>query len=88
MLSAFLLVKANGCLNGLSTYLADGEDLAWAAEEGGQLYPQLIENIAEAALRAGARRRLAAHPSRPETHRRALKRPASLRRFRAEVRRT
>jgi D-alanine-D-alanine ligase len=28
-------------------YLADGEDLAWAAEEGGQLYPQLIEKIAE-----------------------------------------
>lgn len=31
-------------------YLADGEDLAWAAEEGGQLYPQLIESIAEAAV--------------------------------------
>jgi D-alanine-D-alanine ligase len=34
-------------------YLADGEDLAWAAEEGGQLYPQLIENIAEAAASRG-----------------------------------
>ncbi len=27
-------------------YLADGEDLAWAAEEGGELYPQLIHKIA------------------------------------------
>jgi D-alanine-D-alanine ligase len=35
-------------------YLADGEDLAWAAEEGGVLYPQLIENIAQL---AAARRR-------------------------------
>jgi D-alanine-D-alanine ligase len=34
-------------------YLADGEDLAWAAEEGGQLYPQLIEKIAEAAASRG-----------------------------------
>jgi D-alanine-D-alanine ligase len=34
-------------------YLADGEDLAWAAEEGGQLYPQLIEKIAEAAVSRG-----------------------------------
>lgn len=31
-------------------YLADGEDLAWAAEEGGHPYPQLIERIAEMAL--------------------------------------
>lgn len=31
-------------------YLADGEDLAWAAEEGGYPYPQLIEKIAEWAL--------------------------------------
>jgi D-alanine-D-alanine ligase len=30
-------------------YLADGEDLAWAAEEGGSPYPQLILNIAEMA---------------------------------------
>jgi D-alanine-D-alanine ligase len=30
-------------------YLADGEDLAWAAEEGGEPYPQLIEQIAELA---------------------------------------
>jgi len=34
-------------------YLADGEDLAWAAEEGGQLYPQLIEKIAESAASRG-----------------------------------
>lgn len=31
-------------------YLADGEDLAWAAEEGGLLYPQLVEKIAQMAL--------------------------------------
>jgi D-alanine-D-alanine ligase len=31
-------------------YLADGEDLAWAAEEGGFEYPQFIEKIAEMAL--------------------------------------
>jgi D-alanine-D-alanine ligase len=31
-------------------YLADGEDLAWAAEEGGHPYPQFIEEIAEMAL--------------------------------------
>jgi D-alanine-D-alanine ligase len=30
-------------------YLADGEDLAWAAEEGGDLYPQLIQKVAEMA---------------------------------------
>jgi D-alanine-D-alanine ligase len=36
-------------------YLADGEDLAWAAEEGGQLYPQFIERIAE--LAASRRRK-------------------------------
>jgi D-alanine-D-alanine ligase len=34
-------------------YLADGEDLAWAAEEGGQPYPQLIERIAELAAARG-----------------------------------
>jgi D-alanine-D-alanine ligase len=34
-------------------YLADGEDLAWAAEEGGQPYPQLIEKIAELAAARG-----------------------------------
>ena len=35
-------------------YLADGEDLAWAAEEGGEPYQRLIDNVAEMAL---ARRR-------------------------------
>jgi D-alanine-D-alanine ligase len=30
-------------------YLADGEDLAWAAEEGGEPYPKLIQNVAEMA---------------------------------------
>jgi D-alanine-D-alanine ligase len=34
-------------------YLADGEDLAWAAEEGGEPYPQLIEKIAELAAARG-----------------------------------
>jgi D-alanine-D-alanine ligase len=37
-------------------YLADGEDLAWAAEEGGHPYPQLIEKIAEMALQRAKRR--------------------------------
>jgi D-alanine-D-alanine ligase len=36
-------------------YLADGEDLAWAAEEAGFPYPQFIEKIAEMAV-ARARR--------------------------------
>jgi D-alanine-D-alanine ligase len=30
-------------------YLADGEDLAWAAEEGGDFYPQLLDKIAQMA---------------------------------------
>jgi D-alanine-D-alanine ligase len=34
-------------------YLADGEDLAWAAEEGGLPYPHLIEKIAELAASRG-----------------------------------
>jgi D-alanine-D-alanine ligase len=34
-------------------YLADGEDLAWAAEEGGYLYGDFIERIAEMALSRG-----------------------------------
>jgi D-alanine-D-alanine ligase len=36
-------------------YLADGEDLAWAAEEGGFEYPQFIERIAEMALERAKR---------------------------------
>jgi D-alanine-D-alanine ligase len=36
-------------------YLADGEDLAWAAEEGGFPYPEFIEAIAEMAIKRGAR---------------------------------
>ena len=38
-------------------YLSDGEDMAWAAEEGGFPYPDLLEAIVEMALkrtRAGA----------------------------------
>lgn len=42
---AIYVVEANP-----NPYLADGEDLAWAAEEGGHLYDALIENIAEMAL--------------------------------------
>jgi D-alanine-D-alanine ligase len=34
-------------------YLADGEDYAWAAEEGGYPYPELLEAILESALRRG-----------------------------------
>jgi D-alanine-D-alanine ligase len=37
-------------------YLADGEDLAWAAEEGGLTYPQLIEMIIELAASRGQKR--------------------------------
>jgi D-alanine-D-alanine ligase len=36
-------------------YLADGEDLAWAAEEAGFPYADLIENIAEMAIARGKR---------------------------------
>lgn len=35
-------------------YLADGEDLAWAAEEAGLSYQQLVEDIAEMAVARGA----------------------------------
>jgi D-alanine-D-alanine ligase len=38
-------------------YLADGEDLAWAAEEGGYLYGDFIERIAEMALARGKQAR-------------------------------
>ena len=41
---AIYIVEANP-----NPYLADGEDLAWAAEEGGYLYPDFIEKIAEMA---------------------------------------
>ena len=36
-------------------YLADGEDLAWAAEESGLPYAEFVENIAEMALTRGGR---------------------------------
>jgi D-alanine-D-alanine ligase len=42
---AIYVVEANP-----NPYLADGEDLAWAAEEGGHHYQDLIEKIAEMAL--------------------------------------
>jgi D-alanine-D-alanine ligase len=42
---AIYVVEANP-----NPYLADGEDLAWAAEEGGYDYPDFIERIAEMAL--------------------------------------
>jgi D-alanine-D-alanine ligase len=34
-------------------YLSDGEDLAWAAEEGGHPYPELLEGILEMAWKRG-----------------------------------
>jgi D-alanine-D-alanine ligase len=43
---AIYVVEANP-----NPYLADGEDLAWAAEEGGHLYPDFIEKIAEMACK-------------------------------------
>jgi D-alanine-D-alanine ligase len=45
---AIYVVEANP-----NPYLADGEDLAWAAEEGGHLYPDFLENIAEWAILRG-----------------------------------
>jgi D-alanine-D-alanine ligase len=49
---AIYVVEANP-----NPYLADGEDLAWAAEEGGNLYPDFIEKIAEMAIGRGKKRR-------------------------------
>jgi D-alanine-D-alanine ligase len=48
---AIYVVEANP-----NPYLADGEDLAWAAEEGGYLYPDFIEKIAEMASKRAKRR--------------------------------
>ena len=48
---AIYIVEANP-----NPYLADGEDLAWAAEEGGHLYPDFIEKIAEMAFSRRAAR--------------------------------
>jgi len=48
---AIYVVEANP-----NPYLAEGEDLAWAAEEGGHLYPEFIEKIAEMAIKRGAPR--------------------------------
>jgi D-alanine-D-alanine ligase len=45
---AIYVVEANP-----NPYLAEGEDLAWAAEEGGHLYPEFIERIAEMAMLRG-----------------------------------
>jgi D-alanine-D-alanine ligase len=49
---AIYIVEANP-----NPYLAEGEDLAWAAEEGGYLYPDFIEKIAEMAIIRGVSRR-------------------------------
>jgi D-alanine-D-alanine ligase len=48
---AIYVVEANP-----NPYLADGEDLAWAAEEGGYLYPDFIEKIADMACKRSKRR--------------------------------
>jgi D-alanine-D-alanine ligase len=48
---AIYVVEANP-----NPYLAEGEDLAWAAEEGGHLYPDFIEKIAEMAIKRGTPR--------------------------------
>ena len=48
---AIYVVEANP-----NPYLAEGEDLAWAAEEGGHLYPDFIEKIAEMAISRHASR--------------------------------
>ncbi len=49
---AIYIVEANP-----NPYLADGEDLAWAAEEAGHVYPDFIEQIAEMAIKRHAARR-------------------------------
>jgi D-alanine-D-alanine ligase len=49
---AIYVVEANP-----NPYLADGEDLAWAAEEAGHVYPDFIEKIAEMAMQRHAARR-------------------------------
>jgi D-alanine-D-alanine ligase len=48
---AIYVVEANP-----NPYLADGEDLAWAAEEGGHLYPEFIEKILEWAISRGPKK--------------------------------
>jgi D-alanine-D-alanine ligase len=48
---AIYIVEANP-----NPYLADGEDLAWAAEEAGHVYPDFIEKIAEMAIARHAAR--------------------------------
>ncbi len=48
---AIYVVEANP-----NPYLAEGEDLAWAAEEGGHVYPDFIEKLAEMAITRGPRR--------------------------------
>ena len=48
---AIYIVEANP-----NPYLAEGEDLAWAAEEGGHAYPDFIEEIAEMAISRHASR--------------------------------
>jgi D-alanine-D-alanine ligase len=48
---AIYIVEANP-----NPYLADGEDLAWAAEEAGHVYPDFIEQIAEMAIARHAAR--------------------------------
>jgi D-alanine-D-alanine ligase len=48
---AIYIVEANP-----NPYLAEGEDLAWAAEEGGHAYPDFIEEIVEMAISRHASR--------------------------------
>ena len=48
---AIYVVEANP-----NPYLAEGEDLAWAAEEAGYAYPDFIEKIAEMAITRHATR--------------------------------
>jgi D-alanine-D-alanine ligase len=48
---AIYVVEANP-----NPYLAEGEDLAWAAEEAGHTYPDFIEKIAEMAISRHASR--------------------------------
>ena len=40
----------------LGLFVAEGEDLAWAAEEGGNAYPDFIEKIVEMAISRHASR--------------------------------
>ena len=64
-------------------YLSDGEDMAWAAEEGGYPYGELLEAIVELGASSAAPRRVLSDaprmPSRPHATRRPARQDAASR---------